>query len=123
MRDGAGGDAKRRGHGPGSTVAQAAGNDEESIRARRHHHGGSDDDEGSEKGRIEHVRNSGEAIPQAPGSAFSCQRLPVRSPSAGLRPRGGRSEEHTSELQSLMRISYAVFFLKKKIKIKTQHKP
>src|SRR3546814_8440275 len=27
----------------------------------------------------------------------------------------GRSEEHTSELQSLMRISYAVFFLNKKI--------
>src|SRR3546814_1538868 len=26
----------------------------------------------------------------------------------------GRSEEHTSELQSLMRISYAVFYLKKK---------
>src|SRR3546814_1142422 len=33
----------------------------------------------------------------------------------GGRPRaGGRSEEHTSELQSLMRISYAVFCLKKK---------
>src|SRR3546814_4458663 len=35
-----------------------------------------------------------------------------------------RSEEHTSELQSLMRISYAVFCLKKKkqmIKIKTEH--
>src|SRR3546814_9663684 len=31
----------------------------------------------------------------------------------------GRSEEHTSELQSLMRISYAVFCLKKKIPIKT----
>src|SRR3546814_2671817 len=28
--------------------------------------------------------------------------------------RNGRSEEHTSELQSLMRISYAVFCLKKK---------
>src|SRR3546814_5172516 len=28
----------------------------------------------------------------------------------------GRSEEHTSELQSLMRISYAVFCLKKKSK-------
>src|SRR3546814_4904930 len=28
-----------------------------------------------------------------------------------------RSEEHTSELQSLMRISYAVFCLKKKTKI------
>src|SRR3546814_1340384 len=31
-----------------------------------------------------------------------------------LRRKGGRSEEHTSELQSLMRISYAVFCLKKK---------
>src|SRR3546814_8655767 len=31
------------------------------------------------------------------------------------RAAGGRSEEHTSELQSLMRISYAVFCLKKKI--------
>src|SRR3546814_1866127 len=30
-----------------------------------------------------------------------------------------RSEEHTSELQSLMRISYAVFCLKKKNKINT----
>src|SRR3546814_2842978 len=29
-------------------------------------------------------------------------------------PEGDRSEEHTSELQSLMRISYAVFCLKKK---------
>src|SRR3546814_4116809 len=32
------------------------------------------------------------------------------------RPNAGRSEEHTSELQSLMRISYAVFCLKKKNK-------
>src|SRR3546814_2615385 len=31
-----------------------------------------------------------------------------------------RSEEHTSELQSLMRISYAVFCLKKKTEKKTQ---
>src|SRR3546814_6893172 len=31
----------------------------------------------------------------------------------------GRSEEHTSELQSLMRISYAVFCLKKKKKEET----
>src|SRR3546814_9617635 len=31
------------------------------------------------------------------------------------RPGRRRSEEHTSELQSLMRISYAVFCLKKKI--------
>src|SRR3546814_2749938 len=38
---------------------------------------------------------------------------------------GSRSEEHTSELQSLMRISYAVFCLKKNIKqeeiTKNQH--
>src|SRR3546814_2180764 len=36
-----------------------------------------------------------------------------------------RSEEHTSELQSLMRISYAVFCLKKKKKslINTRHTP
>src|SRR3546814_7467006 len=33
-----------------------------------------------------------------------------------------RSEEHTSELQSLMRISYAVFCLKKK-KTTTENKP
>src|SRR3546814_1531797 len=31
------------------------------------------------------------------------------------RDKSNRSEEHTSELQSLMRISYAVFCLKKKI--------
>src|SRR3546814_8097675 len=31
-----------------------------------------------------------------------------------MRSPGARSEEHTSELQSLMRISYAVFCLKKK---------
>src|SRR3546814_1385731 len=34
-----------------------------------------------------------------------------------------RSEEHTSELQSLMRISYAVFCLKKKIITTSNHKP
>src|SRR3546814_5834828 len=33
-----------------------------------------------------------------------------------------RSEEHTSELQSLMRISYAVFCLKKKKKKQRTHK-
>src|SRR3546814_4958680 len=37
---------------------------------------------------------------------------------AAVAARGMRSEEHTSELQSLMRISYAVFCLKKKIKKK-----
>src|SRR3546814_9314910 len=56
-------------------------------------------------------------------------RLQDRRPAAGLarpdrdpvrrRLRKGRSEEHTSELQSLMRISYAVFCLKKKTKDST----
>src|SRR3546814_3026672 len=36
----------------------------------------------------------------------------------GSHRHGARSEEHTSELQSLMRISYAVFCLKKKNKTK-----
>src|SRR3546814_2648760 len=48
-------------------------------------------------------------------------------PSNRLDPRNRRisvtrSEEHTSELQSLMRISYAVFCLKKKIKNETTAK-
>src|SRR3546814_3288537 len=39
----------------------------------------------------------------------------VKDPGSALMKRFGiRSEEHTSELQSLMRISYAVFCLKKK---------
>src|SRR3546814_2868994 len=44
-------------------------------------------------------------------------------PESMLRKHALRSEEHTSELQSLMRISYAVFCLKKKKKtnIKKQH--
>src|SRR3546814_3371878 len=37
------------------------------------------------------------------------------------RPQVKRSEEHTSELQSLMRISYAVFCLKKKNKQHSTH--
>src|SRR3546814_2883577 len=37
---------------------------------------------------------------------------------ARFEPHEGRSEEHTSELQSLMRTSYAVFCLKKKNKYK-----
>src|SRR3546814_6062076 len=39
-----------------------------------------------------------------------------RAKRGGLSPPLRRSEEHTSELQSLMRISYAVFCLKKKNK-------
>src|SRR3546814_8633913 len=52
------------------------------------------------------------------GSFKTARRCPnVLAPGLQFSPRGfpcRRSEEHTSELQSLMRISYAVFCLKKK---------
>src|SRR3546814_15100057 len=44
--------------------------------------------------------------------------LCIHNPATG---REARSEEHTSELQSLMRISYAVFCLKKKKQNTTDH--
>src|SRR3546814_4236842 len=44
-----------------------------------------------------------------------CGAYPRRT-GRGIRASIARSEEHTSELQSLMRISYAVFCLKKKKK-------
>src|SRR3546814_3364227 len=64
------------------------------------------------------------ASPTAPGTSAGSNGSRKRSPptiigamprSRNRRPRGcWRSEEHTSELQSLMRNSYAVFCLKKK---------
>src|SRR3546814_8247467 len=66
----------------------------------------------------------------AGGDLPRCCRLPppgsraLASPAAARLPTSAparRSEEHTSELQSLMRISYAVFCLKKK-KIKHKNK-
>src|SRR3546814_9646277 len=55
-------------------------------------------------------------------SENSLARMPVVCTNSAMAPANGprpttttnRSEEHTSELQSLMRISYAVFCLKKK---------
>src|SRR3546814_3990255 len=52
--------------------------------------------------------------PNGRDSARSAARQPASPPA-----RRRRSEEHTSELQSLMRITYAVFCLKKK---KQKHK-
>src|SRR3546814_7562681 len=57
---------------------------------------------------------SGEGFDWATGEALAFGGLL----SEGYGVRLSRSEEHTSELQSLMRISYAVFCLKKKIKTK-----
>src|SRR3546814_3340839 len=46
--------------------------------------------------------------------AFASGLQSISSRSVATKSRGTRSEEHTSELQSLMRISYAVFCLKQK---------
>src|SRR3546814_1637529 len=69
-------------------------------------------------------RSCGDVEPQLVRRALlmpdtPCFDQPPRRPGAGVffcaaRPLWARSEEHTSELQSLMRISYAVFCLKKK---------
>src|SRR3546814_7981555 len=49
-----------------------------------------------------------------PGTYHVWMRLPPGWHSSDFVERSYRSEEHTSELQSLMRISYAVFCLKQK---------
>src|SRR3546814_6497986 len=56
----------------------------------------------------------GDPSPSSPCS-WPLRVLSVHATSCPTPARAGRSEEHTSELQSLMRISYAVFCLKKKI--------
>src|SRR3546814_7919874 len=65
-------------------------------------------------------RGGGGGLPATAGGAFRrrrnrrARRRKHRPQPCQLSLRGARSEEHTSELQSLMRISYAVFCLKKK---------
>src|SRR3546814_9339447 len=66
--------------------------------------GGLDDAAGVEQSR-----------PWPPTGRIRCRRGVSRgSPGRGFRPACHRSEEHTSELQSLMRSTYAVFCLKNK---------
>src|SRR3546814_1775477 len=57
------------------------------------------------------------------GSASNLRPIAMKSAfpvAMAASPTSGRSEEHTSELQSLMRISYAVFCLKKKTTAQNQ---
>src|SRR3546814_10715076 len=49
-------------------------------------------------------------------ASYAASRATASVSPSPVTPRIRRSEEHTSELQSLMRISYAVFCLKKKTK-------
>src|SRR3546814_5421818 len=55
-----------------------------------------------------------DAVDEHSDRAFQARIIADRAYSANTGRAIGRSEEHTSELQSLMRISYAVFCLKKK---------
>src|SRR3546814_8730576 len=76
----------------------------------------------AEFGRTDAGGGAGAAAGRAADRLHRRRRLPVRlhhpvaRPDRARRHPQGRSEEHTSELQSLMRISYAVFCLKKKRK-------
>src|SRR3546814_2603640 len=60
------------------------------------------------------------SVPRAPGRATRKVVGEVARRDRDVRRAAIRSEEHTSELQSLMRISYAVFCLKKKTNQKQQ---
>src|SRR3546814_993869 len=71
---------------------------------------------GNGAGRL-HDRAAARRATGTAAARAGAQRGWPRRPAAWLRPGASeRSEEHTSELQSLMRISYAVFCLKKKKK-------
>src|SRR3546814_10172293 len=66
-----------------------------------------------------HLRQAGDSAVLTAGHGDECVATDSAAADGTLGDSGGtvvgaRSEEHTSELQSLMRISYAVFCLKKK---------
>src|SRR3546814_1379942 len=63
----------------------------------------------------ENSKSTSQSAPQpTPGAIFMVNVNIMRHNGISANLVAGRSEEHTSELQSLMRISYAVFCLKKK---------
>src|SRR3546814_4786828 len=66
-------------------------------------------DPAGDRRQAAHSRRLGQPGVQLVGAAVGAHRAALGAPV--------RSEEHTSELQSLMRISYAVFCLKKKIQL------
>src|SRR3546814_6219418 len=80
------------------------------------------DDEGAHRQRADRRLGGARVLRAAAGMAQAAERSPgLRLAGAGAAG-GGRSEEHTSELQSLMRISYAAFFLKKTSLTELPHK-
>src|SRR3546814_1148428 len=84
--------------------------------------GGGDDDGFTHFGFLRYTGLAGTLAPNIlrRKPSLTAVDAPVRMPASVWRSL--RSEEHTSELQSLMRISYAVFCLKKKTNnITTNH--
>src|SRR3546814_2651624 len=79
----------------------------------------SDGEGGNDRARFHGALGNGRALYSRLGfgraeGALVAENGPRRGDRCGRDDRARRSEEHTSELQSLMRISYAVFCLKKK---------
>src|SRR3546814_10482520 len=96
------------------------------FRSRRRGLGGDENPASRAEGQRLHARSSA-AGGRDFGRAASGRQLQVLVDRRGRRQRRRadpallRSEEHTSELQSLMRISYAVFCLKKKKETRQQN--
>src|SRR3546814_5804232 len=110
-------DGLTRAHAPGeliATIAAASENEDEAQLMRRLRQ-----TRRAEMARIA-VRDIGglapldETLGDLSDLADACLGAALSNAERRLQQRYGRSEEHTSELQSLMRISYAVFCLKKK---------
>src|SRR3546814_9817362 len=80
---------------------------------REHQQGGGGDQRTNRSGEGGDRRHGGDP---RNAETTKCQSTPAAwaTSTRGANNPGSRSEEHTSELQSLMRISYAVFCLKKK---------
>src|SRR3546814_4225277 len=92
----------------GSRVRRRAGRDQRAVRERRRRHAPGLAPPGATGMNASPVRN-------AMNTPLQLLLLPERPGAAAVRLQvDARSEEHTSELQSLMRISSAVFCLKKK---------
>src|SRR3546814_4782112 len=94
-------------HGGAGIVEQRLGMADKQCAARRvdpepHHHSNAD-----QRQRPADGSDDGRPFDQVKAACRTVETQEVE------RGRGQRSEEHTSELQALMRISYAVFCLKK----------
>src|SRR3546814_1112215 len=94
-----------------AAFAEMAARRRRAIRAGRQRSVGRDPVAGHPAGDMASIRGHAVAARGAAFDQISIRHIFIRS--------SARSEEHTSELQSLMRISYAAFCLKKKTQSNT----